>query len=160
MELRLPFIFKWIPSGKILADCNLTVFVLKWRLHLITAGTRESPSRAVRDTRAAVRGTSAWSCQLSTNYTNYNLLLMVEEKVTRTSLKTSTSPTCSQTCRLTSLAWRTSSHQKVRVLVMSEPSPHGVFVSVFLRLSPPPTEKDYCYNLDNSEGVCDLFDVL
>ena len=33
-------------------------------------------------------------------------------------------------------------------------------VSVFLRLSPPPTEKDYCYNLDNSEGVCDLFDVL
>jgi transcription factor E2F4/5 len=31
---------------------------------------------------------------------------------------------------------------------------------MFLRLSPPPTEKDYCYNLDNSEGVCDLFDVL
>jgi len=29
-----------------------------------------------------------------------------------------------------------------------------------IRLSPPPTEKDYCYNLDNSEGVCDLFDVL
>lgn len=29
-----------------------------------------------------------------------------------------------------------------------------------LRLSPPPTEKDYCFNLDDSEGVCDLFDVL
>lgn len=29
-----------------------------------------------------------------------------------------------------------------------------------IRLSPPPTDKDYCYNLDNSEGVCDLFDVL
>ena len=29
-----------------------------------------------------------------------------------------------------------------------------------IRLSPPPTEKDYCYNLDNSEGVCDLFDIL
>jgi transcription factor E2F4/5 len=29
-----------------------------------------------------------------------------------------------------------------------------------LRLSPPPSEKDYCFNLDNSEGVCDLFDVL
>ena len=38
-----------------------------------------------------------------------------------------------------------------------------VSFSVFgplIRLSPPPTEKDYCYNLDNSEGVCDLFDVL
>jgi len=29
-----------------------------------------------------------------------------------------------------------------------------------LRLSPPPSEKDYCFNLDTSEGVCDLFDVL
>jgi len=29
-----------------------------------------------------------------------------------------------------------------------------------LRLSPPPSEKDYCFNLDDSEGVCDLFDVL
>jgi len=29
-----------------------------------------------------------------------------------------------------------------------------------LRLSPPPTEKDYCFNLDSNEGVCDLFDVL
>jgi len=29
-----------------------------------------------------------------------------------------------------------------------------------IRLSPPPSEKDYCFNLDNSEGVCDLFDVL
>jgi len=29
-----------------------------------------------------------------------------------------------------------------------------------LRLSPPPSEKDYCFNLDNTEGVCDLFDVL
>jgi len=28
-----------------------------------------------------------------------------------------------------------------------------------IRLSPPPTDKDYCYNLDNSEGVCDLFDI-
>ena len=35
-------------------------------------------------------------------------------------------------------------------------------VSVFgplMRLSPPPSEKDYCFNLDDSEGVCDLFDV-
>jgi len=29
-----------------------------------------------------------------------------------------------------------------------------------LRLSPPPSDKDYCFNLDNSEGVCDLFDVI
>ena len=29
-----------------------------------------------------------------------------------------------------------------------------------IRLSPPPTEKDYCFNLDSNEGVCDLFDVL
>jgi transcription factor E2F4/5 len=29
-----------------------------------------------------------------------------------------------------------------------------------MRLSPPPSEKDYCFNLDDSEGVCDLFDIL
>jgi len=29
-----------------------------------------------------------------------------------------------------------------------------------LRLSPPPSDKDYCFNLDSNEGVCDLFDVL
>lgn len=28
-----------------------------------------------------------------------------------------------------------------------------------LRLSPPPGDHDYIYNLDESEGVCDLFDV-
>jgi len=28
-----------------------------------------------------------------------------------------------------------------------------------LRLSPPPSEKDYCFNLDDNEGVCDLFDL-
>jgi transcription factor E2F4/5 len=37
-----------------------------------------------------------------------------------------------------------------------------VFFAVFaplLRLSPPPSEKDYYFNLDDNEGVCDLFDV-
>ena len=52
-----------------------------------------------------------------------------------------------------------SSESKSESAVRLESS-HFCFVSVFLRLSPPPTEKDYCYNLDNSEGVCDLFDVL
>lgn len=28
-----------------------------------------------------------------------------------------------------------------------------------LRLSPPPTDKDYYFNLDDTEGACDLFDV-
>ncbi|GAB1601980.1 transcription factor E2F5-like [Argonauta hians] len=28
-----------------------------------------------------------------------------------------------------------------------------------LRLSPPPSDRDYQFNLDDSEGVCDLFDV-
>ena len=28
-----------------------------------------------------------------------------------------------------------------------------------LRLSPPPTDKDYYFNLDDNEGACDLFDV-
>lgn len=35
-------------------------------------------------------------------------------------------------------------------------------VSVFgplVRLSPPPSEKDYFFNLGDSEGICDLFDV-
>jgi len=26
-----------------------------------------------------------------------------------------------------------------------------------LRLSPPPNGRDYCFNLDTNEGVCDLF---
>lgn len=29
----------------------------------------------------------------------------------------------------------------------------------FVRLSPPPSEKDYCFNLSDHEGVCDLFDI-
>ena len=28
-----------------------------------------------------------------------------------------------------------------------------------LRLSPPPAEQDYFFNLEDTEGVCDLFDV-
>ncbi|KAG7278826.1 hypothetical protein CRUP_010389 [Coryphaenoides rupestris] len=28
-----------------------------------------------------------------------------------------------------------------------------------LKLSPPPSERDYTYNLDESEGISDLFDV-
>ncbi|XP_041792489.1 transcription factor E2F4-like [Chelmon rostratus] len=31
--------------------------------------------------------------------------------------------------------------------------------SPLLRLSPPPSEQEYVYNLDESEGLCDLFDV-
>uniref|UniRef100_A0A8C5QX04 Lactate dehydrogenase D n=1 Tax=Leptobrachium leishanense TaxID=445787 RepID=A0A8C5QX04_9ANUR len=37
-------------------------------------------------------------------------------------------------------------------------SPPSVFAPL-LRLSPPPGDHDYVYNLDDSEGVCDLFDV-
>uniref|UniRef100_A0A6I8SFV6 E2F transcription factor 4 n=1 Tax=Xenopus tropicalis TaxID=8364 RepID=A0A6I8SFV6_XENTR len=33
------------------------------------------------------------------------------------------------------------------------------FFAPLLRLSPPPGDHDYVYNLDESEGVCDLFDV-
>jgi len=29
-----------------------------------------------------------------------------------------------------------------------------------MRLSPPPCERDYFFNLDENEGVCDLFDVM
>lgn len=32
-------------------------------------------------------------------------------------------------------------------------------IAPLLRLSPPPSEKDYYFNLDDSEGACDLFDV-
>ena len=35
---------------------------------------------------------------------------------------------------------------------------YSVF-SPLLRLSPPPSEKDYYFNLDENEGVCDLFDI-
>uniref|UniRef100_A0A8D2NZP8 E2F transcription factor 4 n=1 Tax=Zosterops lateralis melanops TaxID=1220523 RepID=A0A8D2NZP8_ZOSLA len=38
------------------------------------------------------------------------------------------------------------------------PSLSPVFAPL-LRLSPPPGDHDYIYNLDESEGVCDLFDV-
>uniref|UniRef100_A0A8C5AY36 E2F transcription factor CC-MB domain-containing protein n=1 Tax=Gadus morhua TaxID=8049 RepID=A0A8C5AY36_GADMO len=37
-------------------------------------------------------------------------------------------------------------------------APHSVF-SPLLRLSPPPGDHDYIYNLDETEGLCDLFDV-
>lgn len=36
------------------------------------------------------------------------------------------------------------------------------FVTAFaplLRLSPPPSDRDYYFNLDDTEGACDLFDV-
>ncbi|CAK6954900.1 transcription factor E2F4-like [Scomber scombrus] len=36
--------------------------------------------------------------------------------------------------------------------------PNKIF-SPLLRLSPPPTEQEYAYNLDDSEGLCDLFDI-
>ena len=29
-----------------------------------------------------------------------------------------------------------------------------------MRLSPPPCERDYFFNLDENEGVCDLFEVM
>ena len=34
-----------------------------------------------------------------------------------------------------------------------------VVFAPLLRLSPPPGEQDYYFNLDDNEGVCDLFDV-
>jgi len=36
---------------------------------------------------------------------------------------------------------------------------HEIF-GPLMRLSPPPCERDYCFNLDDNEGVCDLFDVM
>uniref|UniRef100_A0A8D0KV73 E2F transcription factor 4 n=1 Tax=Strix occidentalis caurina TaxID=311401 RepID=A0A8D0KV73_STROC len=44
----------------------------------------------------------------------------------------------------------------------STPTPTSTQDHMFaplLRLSPPPGDHDYIYNLDESEGVCDLFDV-
>jgi len=41
----------------------------------------------------------------------------------------------------------------------SDAFPTSVF-GPLMRLSPPPTEKDYCFNLDDNEGACDLFDVV
>ncbi|KAL7405858.1 hypothetical protein ABVT39_008807 [Epinephelus coioides] len=45
------------------------------------------------------------------------------------------------------------SADRIRELIASE-----VF-SPLVRLSPPPSEHEYAYNLDDSEGLCDLFDV-
>lgn len=41
------------------------------------------------------------------------------------------------------------------------PAPHPILAvfSPLLRLSPPPSDHDYIYNLDETEGLCDLFDV-
>ena len=56
--------------------------------------------------------------------------------------------------------------QKIAKLYQNGTFCHQIFyILLFLvfgplmRLSPPPSEKDYCFNLDDSEGVCDLFDV-
>jgi len=38
-----------------------------------------------------------------------------------------------------------------------------VYIVVFsplLRLSPPPSDRDYYFNLDDTEGVADLFDII
>ncbi|TNN68243.1 Transcription factor E2F4 [Liparis tanakae] len=40
--------------------------------------------------------------------------------------------------------------------IKSDPSE---MFSPLLRLSPPPSDHDYIYNLDETEGLCDLFDV-
>ncbi|ELU08013.1 hypothetical protein CAPTEDRAFT_1695 [Capitella teleta] len=44
------------------------------------------------------------------------------------------------------------------VVVQVPPVKEEMFAPL-LRLSPPPSDKDYYFNLDDSEGVCDLFDV-
>ena len=36
---------------------------------------------------------------------------------------------------------------------------HEIF-GPLMRLSPPPCERDYFFNLDDNEGVCELFDVV
>lgn len=35
-----------------------------------------------------------------------------------------------------------------------------VVFSPLLRLSPPPSDRDYYFNLDDNEGVADLFDIV
>ena len=45
---------------------------------------------------------------------------------------------------------------------MSSVNMKMLVVAVFsplLRLSPPPSDRDYCFNLDDTEGVADLFDI-
>lgn len=57
----------------------------------------------------------------------------------------------------------TESKKKVILLILENGMPFMNFIAVFgplMRLSPPPSEKDYCFNLDDSEGACDLFDAL
>lgn len=45
---------------------------------------------------------------------------------------------------------------KRKFLLFSE---EKAFVSPLLPLSPPPSECDFNYNLEDTEGVCDLFDI-
>ena len=47
-------------------------------------------------------------------------------------------------------------------LLPSSSSPPPPLSSVFaplLKLSPPPSDRDYTYNLEDSEGISDLYDV-
>ncbi|KAG8001514.1 Transcription factor E2F5 [Nibea albiflora] len=48
--------------------------------------------------------------------------------------------------------------KKINSHLITELMASEVF-SPLLRLSPPPSEQEYAYNLDESEGLCDLFDI-
>uniref|UniRef100_A0A8C3SMF3 E2F transcription factor 4 n=1 Tax=Chelydra serpentina TaxID=8475 RepID=A0A8C3SMF3_CHESE len=50
-------------------------------------------------------------------------------------------------------------HYPDRACEQYNPTFSSTVFAPLLRLSPPPGDHDYIYNLDESEGVCDLFDV-
>lgn len=67
-------------------------------------------------------------------------------------------PAAQYDSRLCGLTMLISSPECMNSDLLEELMSSEVFAPL-LRLSPPPGDHDYIYNLDESEGVCDLFDV-
>ena len=61
-------------------------------------------------------------------------------------------------CSLTLARFRFTEQRSIVSVVIGFAISSTVYAPL-LRLSPPPGEHDYYFNLDDSEGVCDLFDI-
>uniref|UniRef100_A0A3Q1K0Q0 E2F/DP family winged-helix DNA-binding domain-containing protein n=1 Tax=Anabas testudineus TaxID=64144 RepID=A0A3Q1K0Q0_ANATE len=149
-------------------------------LQNLPAPTSQPPSAASQVTKAA-SVTSTKSVPAITSATAANHTASVTEVTNTTPLTPTTDTPAAVTQQLQSSASLdgsvSSSASALFEPIKSDPSElldfpkelsemfdptkgkHFFMFSPLLRLSPPPSDHDYIYNLDETEGLCDLFDV-